>query len=107
MKKSKSIKLIPTLSVVITLIITMSCSPKVPSDLARESLIPKPVSVAATGDYFTLTPKTIIHIQSGSDELKNNADYLAGRLRPATGFGLEINATDNIPKKWHLSETFN
>ena len=37
------------------MIIPTSCKSKTktPSDLTKESIIPKPVSVTATGDYFT------------------------------------------------------
>lgn len=49
--------LIPTLfiaTMITMMVIPMSCKAKTPSDLSKESIIPKPVSITATGDYFTL-----------------------------------------------------
>ena len=61
-----------------------------PTDLSRENLIPKPVSVNPTGNSFELTKQTVIYIPGESVELKNVAEYLAEKLKPATGFDLEI-----------------
>ncbi|HAM09902.1 MAG TPA: beta-N-acetylhexosaminidase [Bacteroidales bacterium] len=84
------------------MIFLMSCGPKTPTDLTRESIIPKPLSVAATGDYFCLGEKTDIYVQGESDELKNVAGYLADRLRPATGFPLEVKTTAEVPGKGNI-----
>ena len=74
--------------VVLFMIFLMSCGPKTPTDLTRESIIPKPLSVTATGDYFCLGKKADIYVQGETEELKQVARYLAEKLRPATGFPL-------------------
>lgn len=55
---------------------------------ALHSLIPRPVSVISGDGMFTLTDTTKIVVQTDSPEVKKIADYLAGRLKPATGFTL-------------------
>jgi hexosaminidase len=77
---------------------TVPASAKTVSDLSKESIIPKPVSITATGDYFTLTAKTAVFIQGESDELKLIGKYLADRLTPATGFEIEVKSTSKTPK---------
>jgi len=85
---------------VLLLIVMMqfACTPKVPSDLTKESIIPKPVSVTATGDYFSINPKTVIYVQGESPELKNIGQFLADKLNPATGFAIGVNTATAEPK---------
>jgi hexosaminidase len=71
---------------------------KTVSDLSKESIIPKPVSVTATGGNFTLKANTDIYIQGESEELKQIGQYLANRLKPATGFEIEVSTTVKPPK---------
>lgn len=80
-----------------------SCSKQAPSDLSRASIIPAPVSVSATGEYFTITPNTDIYIKGESEELRQVARYLADRLKPATGFDMEIIQTAGEPKRGSIS----
>jgi len=61
--------------------------PEVPTDLTVIPLIPKPVSVQATGNSFKLTGKTVISV---GENLEPVGQYLADRLAPATGFGLAV-----------------
>jgi len=89
---------------VITLI-QVSCKSGTPSDLSGEHIIPVPVSVVATGDYFRLDEKTAICISDGSDELRQLAEYLAERLRPATGFAFAVKTT-KVPPKGSIYLTF-
>ena len=70
----------------------MACSHHPPTDLSKEDLIPKPVSVIATADAFEITRNTNIVIGSDSPELQFIAHYLADRLMPATGFDLEVSS---------------
>ncbi|MCU0376739.1 MAG: beta-N-acetylhexosaminidase [Bacteroidales bacterium] len=76
-----------------------SCKRQEASDLTRESLIPLPVSVAATGEYFTISEKTDIYFKGESEELKQVAQQLADRLRPSTGFEIEIIQASSEPKR--------
>lgn len=83
--------------VLITLVWAMalvSCKPRVQSDLTKAGVIPKPVSVTSTGDYFILKPKTLISYQSGNEEIRGIALYLGERLKPATGFDLKLAPSD-------------
>jgi hexosaminidase len=83
---------VPAILFVVIVLIQISCSAQTPSDLSKESIIPKPVSITATGEYFTLKPGSDIYIQNGSKELEQIGHYLADRLNPATGFGIEVKA---------------
>ena len=89
---------IAALFIIIMQLIQMSCTAKTPSDLSKESIIPKPVSITATGEYFTLKTGTDIYIQGESVELKQIGQYLAGRLKPATGFEFEVKSTSKAPR---------
>ena len=60
------------------------------SDLSGLSLIPKPVSVISAAGNFTLTTKSTIIISDQRTELKHIGTYLAGKLSPATGFGMAV-----------------
>jgi hexosaminidase len=78
-------------------IFLVSCGGGEKSDLSKESLIPIPVSITPDGGYFTLKQGASIYISEGSDDLRKVADYLAERLRPSTGYPLEIKVTDKAP----------
>jgi len=91
------------ISITALVIILMSatqipCSAKTKSDLSKESIIPRPVSITSTGEYFTLKAHSCIYIQGESAELKTVGQYLADRLKPATGFGLEVKTATKEPR---------
>ena len=81
--------------IVAAMLFQTACKTKAPSDLSKESIIPRPVSITATGEYFCLNEKSGIFIQDGSEELKQVAEYLAEGLKPATGFDIEVK-TDGV-----------
>lgn len=81
----------------IMLFISLSCGQNRKSDLAGEAIIPRPASVTSTGGYFKPDGNTVIYYQE-SDDVERVCQYLAGRLRPATGFGFEISKSDAIPQ---------
>lgn len=85
-------------AIIFIMLIQTACAPKVPSDLTKESIIPKPVSVAATGDYFSITENTGIFIQGDSPELVKTGEFLAQRLNPSTGFSLNVVTTVEEPE---------
>jgi hexosaminidase len=62
-----------------------------------ESLIPKPVSVNATGGEFELTAKTIIYVLKETPELFSIAELMADGWRSATGLALKIEKTKTPP----------
>lgn len=85
--------------VIAVLFLQVSCTTQPPTDLTKENIIPKPVSVTANGETFSLNQNTGIYTQGSSAELDETAEYLAGLLRPATGFDFEIIVTETAPSK--------
>ena len=71
---------------------------KTVSDLKKAAIIPKPVTVTATGGIFTLKPDADIYVQNGSDELIPIARFLAVRLRESTGFEVDVKSVSKPPK---------
>lgn len=71
---------------------------KVASDLKKAAVIPKPVTVTATGGIFTLNPGMGIYVQSGSDELIQIGRFLAVRLKESTGFEIDVKSVSKPPK---------
>lgn len=56
-----------------------------------ENIIPRPVSVEPAEGSFVLSAATAITFDPGAqDEVLAIGEYLAGRLRPATGFALKV-----------------
>jgi hexosaminidase len=54
------------------------------------TIIPKPVTARPAAGTFTITAATQITIQPASEELHAIGNYLADRLRPATGYALPV-----------------
>lgn len=75
----------------------ISCTSREKSNLSEASIIPKPVSITATGDYFKLKENTVIYYSGDSTQLRPAVNYLAGRLKPATGFRLEVRSAEKPP----------
>ncbi|GJM32470.1 MAG: beta-N-acetylhexosaminidase [Saprospiraceae bacterium] len=83
----------------------LSCTntpPPTPKDLAKENLIPKPVSLTATGSSFAINDQTVIYLQGNTAELQQIGNYLAEKLKPATGFGMQVQATEEAPASGHF-----
>lgn len=80
----------------------MACQP---TDLSKESIIPKPVSVTPDGRAFDITDQTNIFVQGESAELKQIGQYLADKLNPATGLGLEVKTTTAEPTSGNIYMT--
>ncbi|MFF1506147.1 beta-N-acetylhexosaminidase [Streptomyces sp. NPDC058326] len=53
-------------------------------------IVPVPAGIAPEGEPYTLTPATRIGVDGTSGETKAIGRYLAGLLRPATGFPLPV-----------------
>ena len=63
-----------------------------------QNLIPKPVSVTAGEGVFALTDKAGIYVESDSaQELLKIGQYLADKLKPSTGFALNVSAMKDAP----------
>jgi len=80
------------LSLLSLLIVLISCNQPQKESKTIDSIIPKPQEVASTGKDFILKETTGIFIESGSNEELEIANYLANKLRPATGFKILINS---------------
>jgi hexosaminidase len=80
------------------MVLLISCRTGDTSDLSKEGIIPMPRAITATGDYFTIKANTDIYIQGESEELRQVGEYLAGVLRPATGFPLNVKSTGEAPR---------
>ena len=84
-----------------------SCKPSAPpTDLSKENIIPKPVSISATGSVFELKDKAGIYVDDDA-ELKLVAQYLSDRLMPATGFSLQVFSTTSAPTPGNIYLTIN
>jgi len=77
------------------------------SDLSKESIIPRPVSVTAANGYFEITGNTSIYIQGDSKDLKQAGQYLAAKLIPSTGFKLEVISSGKAPGRGNILLTLN
>ncbi|GAB4581332.1 MAG: beta-N-acetylhexosaminidase [Anaerolineales bacterium] len=54
------------------------------------NLIPQPASAHFTNGTFSLTATTLISVPAHSPEVANIGQYLADKLNPSTGFGLQV-----------------
>jgi len=75
------LRLVPLL-IVLGAALLQSCTSEPPTDLTKESIIPKPVSVTATGKGFSLKNPTIFVDESLKDIL---GSYLSTELNRLTG----------------------
>lgn len=65
-------------------------SPANPSVRPLGQIVPAPASARPGGAPYTLTPRTRILVDSGSREARRIGGYLAGVLRPSTGYALPV-----------------
>lgn len=77
----------------------MACEP---SNLAKESIIPLPVSVKATGDEFCMNDQTGIIVQGESAELMQTGQFMADKLNSSTGLGLKVKASNEAPARGNI-----
>ncbi|MEU7634658.1 beta-N-acetylhexosaminidase [Streptomyces sp. NPDC039016] len=61
-----------------------------PAATPLDRVIPAPASVRPAGDAYTIGEGTRIRVPGDSGEARQIAGYLAGLLRPATGFALPV-----------------
>ena len=84
-----------------TFLALVSCKPSgPPTDLGQEVIIPKPVSIAATGGRFSLTDESNIYVEG--EELKQIGTYLADKLNPSTGFDIQVFSTNGAPEPGNI-----
>ncbi|MFF7729695.1 beta-N-acetylhexosaminidase [Streptomyces sp. NPDC008001] len=63
-----------------------------PAPLGR--VVPAPASVRPGGDPYEITARTVVRVPSGSPEAARVGGYLAGLLRPSTGYRLPVQETE-------------
>lgn len=66
--------------------------------LRFESIIPNPVSASMTGNTFTLTNDTRVVVSPSAKGAESVGKFLAEKLRPATGFTVEVSSEENAAK---------
>jgi len=67
-----------------------------------DCIIPRPSSVVASEGKFVLQPGTAILVNGEDAEVRNVAEYLASRLRPATGFAFEVRPAAGAVANGHI-----
>lgn len=80
---------------------------KSPTDLSKSDIIPKPVSVTATGEAFILKSGTKIFVRGQLADLKQIGQFLADRLKRPTGFSLDVVTTDKVPGSGNIYISLN
>lgn len=72
------------------------------SDSSANNIIPKPLSYEVGKGKFIITKDSSIYVKGSSreetEELRKIAEFLTGKLKPATGFGLKVIEGENPPK---------
>ncbi|MDQ7806973.1 family 20 glycosylhydrolase [Amycolatopsis sp. A133] len=99
MKKPVARRLGRALAVLALIGASTQLAPAEAATPALQSIVPAPVSVTpATGVTFPLVTTTKIVTEAGSAPAKQVGDYLAGMLRPSTGFALPVSdAPASVP----------
>lgn len=66
--------------------------------IAGVSIVPLPVNIADVAGTFRLRKDTKILVEAGSDELFEIGEYLAGIMRPSTGYDFEVLEVKQAPE---------
>ena len=67
-----------------------------------QNLIPQPVEVHPDGSVFSLSPVSSIYVEPANPELTAIGQYLADRIKPATGFPLKVIGAAGAPPPSNL-----
>jgi hexosaminidase len=82
----------------VALSLLVSCTTKPATDLSKESLIPKPISVQPTGGAFAITLNTSIYF-TGPAEVRQVGQFLQQQLTPSTGFTIKLESSPAAPEE--------
>ena len=93
------LRIVPLLIVSTIMGVLQSCNNEPPTDLTKESIIPKPVSVMATGKGFGLTSTSRILVEGENEDLINIGNMLSTELNAITGFNNKVETTAGTPKE--------
>jgi hexosaminidase len=90
-------RLVSDIGAIVLTVTFFSCGTRQITDLSKEGIIPKPVSVISSGKSFELKKGTDIYYQGESEELKQTGQYLSENLEPIAGFRFEVKPADKLP----------
>lgn len=91
-----------SISIAAALLFLAACTsntPQTPTDLTQTSFIPRPASVNATGDAFTVSSSTVVYYQAGAEELQETAAYLAEQLVGISGMDINSESAEKEPSR--------
>ena len=80
----------------------IQCSPYTKKGKGEVNIIPKPKEVVINDGLFLVNKETKILADNSDKEVKSVAEYLAGILRPSTGFDLIIENGKDAPNRIKL-----
>src|SRR6266508_6066148 len=66
------------------------------------NIIPMPVSITSTEGSFVLPSTADIYVEPGTTELTAIGQYLADKLNPSTGYGLQVLTTTGAPPNGNI-----
>ena len=69
---------------------------------SMSNLIPMPVYAIATGATFSLTATANIYVEPGTAEMTGIGQYLADKLKPSTGYGLQVLTAAGAPQNGNI-----
>lgn len=76
----------------------VSCKESTTYTSSLQDLIPKPVSVTATNEFYNLTAATELYVHSDAAEDMKVAQWFTDKLKPATGFDLKVSLAKDAPQ---------
>ncbi len=94
------------LASILTTVATTSILATPPPKRKVTAIIPQPLRIETGKGTFAITPETGVFYFLGNEEMKPAVEYLAGRLRMATGFPLEIHDAAHLPKRDYIFFNF-
>lgn len=96
----QSLYLDKTYIILLILLILAGCNVEQPAtNLCEVNLIPKPVSMTASGQTFVITEKTVIYVGEKSESALKAAQTFSDKLRDITGHSLKIVQKNKVPGK--------
>ena len=96
------LRFVPLLIVSAIMGVLQSCNNEPPTDLTKENIIPKPVSVIATRKGFGLTSTSLILVEGENEDLINIGNMLSTELNAITGFNNKVETTAGTPKEGNI-----
>jgi hexosaminidase len=91
-------------SILLLVLLVFSCkNVSETPDQATLNVIPRPVSYEGNATSFTLSAETAIRTSSDNNEVQKIAEYLASKLRPATGYKLEVGSAGQERKSGDIT----